>query len=436
MNYHNFREYQLLDKPVSIADHLQEDKVCEYFIIWGGVAGLHAAHELLQKWVKGNDIILVEKWICGSGMSGKSWWFLTPDSELWLRAIVNRYGESVAKKIWDFGDKWQKSIVHNVESYGLFCNLRKQDSLLLWIWKDGKNECKSEHADRKEFGFDSELISNHKDLQQYITGELYNSWVKYKDCYGICGYEYCQQLKHFLTTQWVQVFEFTEVIKLHKKEAITNRCTIHFKYCFICPGKVSKKLSLEKSRLLYGVMNFITVSEPLTDKQLEWIMPWWDYMCRDTKLVFSYYRIIWWNRLILGWGNPISSFLPRDIQYEAAIKDTVHKFKTVFPSLKWVPFNDYRSWRIQVSKDLMPIIDTCNKNDNHVRVLWCAWLPWAAACGEFAVHRHFGHHDADLEKVFCEKRKRLTSWFPRNAILKSFVFAISNAWAMFWQKWY
>lgn len=436
MNYHNFREYQLLDKPVPIADHLHEDIICEYFIIWWGVAGLHAAHELIKQWVNGEEIVLVEKGICGSGMSGKSGWFLTPDSELGLRAIVNRYGETIAKKIRNFWEWWQASIVHNVKSYTLHCNLRKQDSLLLWIGSNWKTECKSEHEDRKEFGFDSELIASHKNLQQYITGELYNSGVKYKDCYGICWYEYCQQLKDYLIWQWVQIFEFTEVIKLQKNEAITNRGQVNFKYCFICPWKVSKRLSSEKSRLLYGVMNFITVSEPLTDEQLKWIMPWWDYMCRDTKLVFSYYRIIWWNRLILGWWNPISSFLPRDIQYEAAIKDTVHEFKKVFPSLKWVPFNEYRSGRIQVSKDLMPIIDTCNNNSNHTRVLWCAGLPWTAACGEFAVRRHFWLHDADLEKVFCEKRKRLTSWFPRNSIVKSFIFAISNAWAMFRQKGY
>jgi len=56
---------------------------------------------------------------------------------------------------------------------------------------------------------------------------------------------------------------------LKKNEAITNRGKVSFKHCFICPGKVSKKLSLEKSKLLYGVMNFITVSEPLTDEQIK-----------------------------------------------------------------------------------------------------------------------------------------------------------------------
>lgn len=436
MNYHNFREYQLLDKPIPISNYLDGDKECKYLIVWWWFAGLHACLELIKQWIQWENIIIVEKWICGWWMSGKSWWFLTPDSELGLRSLVNRYGEKVAKKIWNFGEEWQKSIVNTLGKYNLYCNLRKQDSLLLWLGENGKSECKSEHENRRTYWLDSEFIANHSELVKYNTWKCYNAGVKYRDCYGICAYQYCQQLKWELIKAGVYVYEFTEVIKLYTHKVITNRWSILFEQCFMCPWKVTRKLSKEKSKLLFGVMNFIAVSEPLTSEQLKGIMPWWDYMCRDTKLVFSYYRIIWWNRLILWWGNPISSFLPWDIQYEAAIKDTVEKFKKIFPSLKGVPFNEYRSGRIQVSKDLMPIIDTCSKNTNHTWILGCAGLPWAAACGEFAVKRHFGKCDEDLEKVFCEKRKWFISWFPSNAILKSIFFAISNAWAMFRQKGY
>jgi gamma-glutamylputrescine oxidase len=436
MNYHNFREYKLLEGAIPIADHLNKDIVTEYLIVWWWIAGLHAAQELLNQWVKWENVVLIEKSICGWWMSGKSWWFLTPDSELGLRALMDRYGEKIARKIWDFGSWGQSSIVENVKSNNFRCDFRNQDSLLLWLGVGGFDACKEEDADRRSYWYDSEFIASKKDLQKYNTGDDYTSWVKYTDCYGICWYQYCQSLKQLLESQWVRVFEFTQVDKIEEESAHTNHWIIRFKYCFLCPGRVSKHLSPSKAKLLFGVMNFITVSEPLTDEQVKGMMPNGDFMCRDTKMVFSYYRIIWWNRVILGWWNPISSFLPWDIQYESTIKETVWEFKKTFPSLKWAIFSEYRSGRIQVSKDLMPIIDACETHCNHTRVLGCAWLPWAAACGQFAVQRHFGKWDTDLEKVFAQDRKWLIDRFPTNSIIKSVLFAISNAWAMFWQKGY
>ncbi len=187
---------------------------------------------------------------------------------------------------------------------------------MLGLGKSGAKACKLEHEDRRKYGYDSQLIADKKELQQYNTGNCYTAAAKYKDCFGICAYQYCQELKQYLTAQGVRVFEFTEIDDLKEHEAISNCGTIHFQHCFLSPGKVSSKLSEEKAKLLFGVTNFITVSEPLLEAQIRAIMPKDNYMCRDTKLVFSYYRIIEGNRIILGGGNLVSSFLPRDIQYE------------------------------------------------------------------------------------------------------------------------
>ncbi len=70
----------------------------------------------------------------------------------------------------------------------------------------------------------------------------------------------------------------------------------------------------------------------------------------------------------------------------------------------------------------MPIIDTCEHHTNHVWVLGCAGLPRAAACGEFAVQRHFGVCDPMLTEIFSQKRKRLIDRTPANNILKSIIF--------------
>lgn len=436
MNYHNHREYTLLENNISPCKPLEGSINSDYLIIWWWVAWLHAALELIKQWVKPSDIALVEKTICGWGMSGKSGGFLTPDSELGLRSVEKRFGKDIAKKVREFGAAGQASIVSNVNQYKFHCDLRNQDSLLLGLGKSGINACKEEAQAREEYGYESELILETDHLMTHNSWAIYSAWIKYEDCFGIDAFQYCQSLKQHLINQWVNIFEFTEIDNLKETQATTNCWSISFKHCFICPGKVTNTLSKSKAKLLFGIMNFITVSEPLESSQIHAMMPRWECMCRDTKLVFNYYRVIDGNRIVLWWGNTLSAFRPREVQYETAISNTVHDFKKMFPSLKGVKFNEYRSGRIQVTKDLMPIIDTCDEHCNHTRVMWCAWLPRAAACWEFAVKKHFGNHDAVLDQVFSIHRKRFISRTPASDFLKSFLFAISNARAMFRQKGY
>lgn len=88
MDYQNRRHLSLFNLDNMIEAPLEKDISTEYLVIGGGVAGLHAAQALLARKCK---VVLLEKSICGGGMSGRSGGFLTPDSELGLRQIEKRY---------------------------------------------------------------------------------------------------------------------------------------------------------------------------------------------------------------------------------------------------------------------------------------------------------------------------------------------------------
>ena len=49
--------------------------------------------------------------------------------------MEHTYGRDSAIKLRSFGERGQQSIVGNIEKYGLHCDLRKQDSLLLGLGK-------------------------------------------------------------------------------------------------------------------------------------------------------------------------------------------------------------------------------------------------------------------------------------------------------------
>jgi gamma-glutamylputrescine oxidase len=79
-------------------DVLREDAVADTAIVGGGLAGLSCADRLCDA---GQSVIILERGRCGSGASGRSSGFLTPDSELELTDLIRNRGEECAKALWE-----------------------------------------------------------------------------------------------------------------------------------------------------------------------------------------------------------------------------------------------------------------------------------------------------------------------------------------------
>ncbi len=428
MRYQNYRYTSLLNTDTSLCAPLTDHITTDYLVVGGGVAGLHAAKYLIEQWCQ---VTLIEKNICGWGMSWRSGGFLTPDSELGLRQIETIYGKVIAKKLRDYGEAGQQSIVSNIKQHDLYCDLKDEDSLLLWIGKAGLQAVHEEEQVHKEYWFDAEFI-NLAQLRTKNTAHCYTGGVRYTNCYAINPAQYCQELKTYLISQWVRIYEFSEIKTIESHKVTTNLGSITFKESIRCVGKTDRKLNKDKAANTYGIMNYITVSEPLTAEQIHDIMPLGNCMCRDTQMVFNYYRITGDNRLVLGGWDAFNSFQPFEIYHDHVIKGVIKQIWKAFPSLSDVHFDNYWSGRIEATKDLMPMIGRDMQFSNHLWVQWCVWLPWAAASGRHAAQQLLGElTDPDLDTVFNPSRPFLIWLQTNNLILKPIVFGLSNAKVMF-----
>ena len=429
MQYQKYRDTTLMElDEVNICPNLAWKHEADFVIVWWWFSWLHAVLELLNQ-NPGKKIILLEKWLCWSGMSGRSGGFLTPDSELGIRQIEDIYGSKLAEKIRSFSESWQQNIVHNIQNHKLNADLIQQDSMVLAYGKWWISDVAEEHEVRKSHNLNSELL-NQSQTHIHNTGKKYKWSVLYSGCYNINPMKYCQEIKKYLISQWVYIYENTIVNDIEQNNIYTNTWQVRFDKMILAAGKIWHNLDPEKSKNTFGIHNFVAISEILTDAQLHEIMPNGKTMCRDTQLVFNYYRITSDNRILLGGGNPISSFWPWDHFDKLWILPVIKDIKKNFPILKDILFPYYRSGRIQSTKDLMPIIDFDMKYPNHVYIQWAVGLPRAASSGKFAADLINSTEDKELHTVLKADRSFKIPFSSDSDLIKAVIFGISNARAM------
>jgi len=87
--------YEQGTRPTRELPPLNGDRKTEIVVVGGGVAGLACAQALSEQ---GRKVLLLERDACGSGASGRSSGFITPDSEMELSDLVRRRGPESAKR--------------------------------------------------------------------------------------------------------------------------------------------------------------------------------------------------------------------------------------------------------------------------------------------------------------------------------------------------
>jgi len=422
----------LLHTKAGFCDPLREDIESDALVIGGGMAGLHAALRLAKA---GRLVVLLERNICGGSSTGKSAGFLTPDSELELSQLARRFGLEPARRVWSMGSGGVNLIVETVREHKIECDFLEQDSLFIGLSQHGKKVVHEEAQSRQALGFPS-TVYDENNLPATNTGKGYTAAIRYTGTFGINPLLYAQELKAILIQLGVNVYESTEVESLNAHIAKTHLGSVKAKNIILAVDKMPKGFAPIASGV-YNAQTFMSVTEPLEEKDMRAILPDGNLMCWDSRLVYSYYRFTGDHRLILGGGSAPTTFLPMDVTEPWIIRSVIKDFKKRFPALKHVSFIQYWPGRIDTTKDLLPIVDTDDKHPSIQYVGGCVGLPWAAFCGDLAARRVLDpSSDADLSQYLSMKRDFLVPEWLQKITGKMFSFAINNAYSKYVQRGY
>lgn len=389
-------------------------------VIGGGMAGLSAAQAFRQK---GQEVVLLEKYYCGAGASGKSSGFITPSSEFGLAYVLELFGEQHARKLWEFVIGGVDLIQQNITKFNIACDYQKQDTLIVASSKRDFSEVKEEYeAERQLFG--TGTLYQKNELDNVIGSTAYFGGFRVGGSFGINTYLYCQAVKTALEKEGVQIFEETPALRIDGQTVYTPSATVQADYIVVCMDRFLPDIG-RLVRDVYAAQTFIMVSAPLLEHDIQQLFPGKPYMVWDTDMIYQYYRIINGNRFLIGGGGLISTFWGKELHNDAFMFKKLRNYVAKkFPTVS-MHFEYMWPGLIGISKDIMPIADFDPKNNKIYYVTGATGLPWAAALGRYSAERILNGKTA-LDLYFSLERK-----FPLPNIFqmvfgKRITFALSN----------
>ena len=424
----------LLDHKYTFTKPLQGDTSCDVLIVGGGMSGMSAAARFIGTGLK---VIVLEKNIIGGSSSGRSAGFLTPDSEMELSQLIRRYGVEGAKELWDAPVQGIELIKANVEKYNIDCDFRVQDSLFLGIGKDGWQDVTDEMDSRKQVGFTNQSLYDETKLKTILNSEGYTGGVRYSDTYGINSLQYLQGLKDILIKNGITVHESTEVRKMEGNTIYCHAGKVTAGQIIVAIDKMEKDFH-PVSKEVFHAQTFLSVSEPLSDKEIQTMFPTGEgFQMWDNTLVYSYWRLIGGNRMLLGGGSAPTTFLPNAWYHEDVIGGVHSTFKKHFPFLRDLNFIQYWPGLIDTSRDLLPVMLRDQTNPSIHFISGVVGLPWASFCGDFVaknILRDLGGEYNKYYEYFSDRRYFAFPLWIGEVFGKPPLFAANNGWAKYFQK--
>ena len=389
--------YNLKDPKPS--ESFSGELMADIIVIGGGMAGLSCAQKLHEA---GRRVVIIEKDFCGSGASGKTSGFITPDSEIELSSLLDTYGPEKAKHIWEFVISGLDSIRKNIERHNISCDYQRQDSLFIANNDSSFKYIKKEYAARTQLGYASTLFDKDK-IKEIIGGNSYAGGIRYPDTFGMNSFLHCQAMKDILRASGVPIYEQTSAERIVGHDVFTSRGRITANHIIVCADRFIPDLgALQKE--IYHVQTFLGITKPLLSEQVRKIFLNDALMVWDTDLVYNYFRLTGDNRLLVGGGDLLYTYAhnvtKNTARFGRRLKNYIRK---KFPSIN-IEMEFLWPGMLGVSKDLLPIIGPDENNDCVFYVGAATGLPWAAALGSYAAD-HLLHGRNEFDEDFSPKRR-------------------------------
>ncbi len=346
----------------------------DFAIVGGGVSGLEVARSLLDR-APGAIVALVESRFCGSGASGRSSGFLTPDSELQVAQLARRFGDQTAGRLWRAVDEVVQRVRQDIRGFDRTCDFVEADSFFVANGDAGRRTVQREHRDRQRLGLASRFYSA-AEIPEALGSTEFAGGVRYAGTFGIDSFAYVCALRDQLRARGLRVFEDTRVLALEPHAVQCPGGEISAETIFLCTDRFTPELGAQPAAASQ-VQTVLAVTEPLPDGLYRALFPEKPLLVWDTDLVYQYFRPIGENRLLLGGGLLSRTYASSTDGAERTVAHLRRYCREKIPELGELAITHWWPGFIGVTKDFLPLAGRSPRVPSHALAICGAGLPWS-----------------------------------------------------------
>jgi gamma-glutamylputrescine oxidase len=396
---------------------LDRDLEVDAVVVGGGLAGLTACSTLADL---GLRVALLEQAYCGAGATGHSSGFLTPDSELQLKDLRAKLGDTRARCLWELADSGIDTIRMTAARYAIECDLEAQRSLFVAPRAAQVARVEAEHASRQSLSYPSELL--RRDALGRVLGADFEAAVAYGGTWSMDPYRYARGLARALIDRGVQVYEGTRVTDVRRGRVVAGRHHVRAEHVLVCTDRFTPQIGLLE-RGVSQVQTFLAISEPLRPDVLARMFPDGPRLVWEAKLLYHYARLTGGDRLLVGGASLAHTYTSRprhDPESTAQRLDRWVARHFAGADVVWAA-----AWPglLGVTRDLLGLAGEIPDLPGVHCVVAATGLPWCAALGRAAAVSMVDGHD----RVPAELAAARAREWHRPVIGKRASFALAHA---------
>jgi len=148
-------------------------------------------------------------------------------------------------------------------------------------------------------------------------------------------------MKNILLENGIEIYKSSEVIAINDHTVQTHPGSVEAEEIIFCADKLQVSVSHFANNVFHAP-TFLSISEPLSETEINAVFPSGRFQCWDSDLVYSYFRLTGDNRILLGGGEMLTTFSLNVVNSSCVIDGVIKNFKYKFPMLKSLEFFQYR----------------------------------------------------------------------------------------------
>lgn len=290
---------------------LQGELACDVAIVGGGLAGLSAAIELIER---GYRVAVLEARQVGGGASGRNGGQAIAGLACDQSTIEGQLGDAAARTVWNTTVEALDLIAQRATRFGIDCewqpgylglavNARKGHALHRWYER-------MQH----QYGYDATWIAP-AELPQWIDSPRFHSGLHDPRSGHLNPLKYTLGLARAATGLGVHIHEGTPVTGITPGPTVrlsTPQGEVRASHVLLAGNVYLQGLAPALAKRIMPVGTYIVASEPLDRALLQRLIPSRSAVC-DTNFVLDYFRPTADHRMLYGGRVSYSTATPANL---------------------------------------------------------------------------------------------------------------------------